>query len=291
MLVGFAPGGTTDIVARVLADRIRQSSGQQVIVENRPGAGGRIAADELKRAGRDGATLMLTVMAVPVLMPLAFKQPGFDPATDFAPVAHVASFQLALAVSAHHPAATVPQFIAWAGARAARASFGTAAAGSQPHFLGVMIGRATGIDMEHVAYRGALPLSTDLAGDHIPAGIGALSDFIEQHRAGNLRIIATSGAMRSPQLPAVPTFKEQGFPMIEGSGWLAVYAPAGTPKEMIDWWSAEIARAVQASEVKQRLMQLGLEPTGTTASELAAIMAADTARWTPIVKASGFSGE
>jgi len=155
----------------------------------------------------------------------------------------------------------------------------------------MLVGQATGLDMVHVAYKGIAPLAIDLTGGQIPAGVSALSDLLELHRAGRVRIIATPGAQRSPLLPAVPTFTEQGFPAIEGNGWIAFYAPARTPKAMIDQWSAVIARAVQTPELRARLIDLGLEPTGTTPEALAAIMAADTARWAPIVKASGFSAD
>jgi len=289
ILVGFAAGGTTDVVARLIADHIKGAVGQPIVVENRAGAGGRIAAEALKGAAPDGSTLLLAPMVVPVLAPLVFKQLNYDPAKDFAPVAHVANFQLAFAVRADHPARGVPEFVAWAKSGPARASFGTPASGSQAHFFGVLVGQTTGIDMVHVPYKGIAPLAIDLAGGQIPAGISALSDLTEMHRAGRLRIIATSGARRSPLLPAVPTFREQGFPAIEGTGWIAFYAPAGTPKAVIDQWSALIVKTVQAVELRERLIHLGLEPTGTTPEELAAIMAADTARWRPIIKASGFS--
>ena len=291
ILVGFATGGTTDVAARLMADRFRDALGQPVVVENKAGAGGRIAAEALKSAAPDGSTLLLVPIVVPVLAPLVFKQLGYDPVKDFAPVAHVANYQFGLAVGATHPARTVPELIAWMKIEPKRAGFGTPAAGSLPHFFGVMVGQATGVDMVHIAYKGVAPLAIDLAGGQIPAGVSALSDLLELHRTGRIRIIATSGAQRSPLLPAVPTFKEQGFPAIVGTGWIAFYAPARTPKPVIDQWSAMIAQAVQTRELRARLIDLGLEPTGTTPEELAAIMAADTARWAPIVKASGFSPE
>jgi len=291
ILVGFAAGGTTDVAARLMADRIKDAFGQPVVVENKAGAGGRIAAEALKSAAPDGATLLLAPIAVPVLAPLVFKQLGYDPAKDFAPVAQVANYQFGFAVSADHSARTLPEFVAWARVHPMQANFGTPGAGTLPHFFGVMIGQATGISMGHVAYKGIAPLASDLAGGQIPAGISALSDLIELHRGGRLRIIATSGARRSPLLPAVPTFREQGFPAIEGTGWIGFYAPAKTPKPVIDHWSTVIVKVVQTPEMTERLIHLGLEPTGTTPEELAAIMAADTARWRPIIKASGFTAD
>lgn len=291
ILVGFAAGGTTDVAGRLIADRIRDTVGQPVVVENKVGAGGRIAAEALKTAPADRSTLLLVPIAVPVLAPLVFRQLGYDPAKDFAPVAHVANYQIAFAVSATHPARTVREFVAWAKADPKRPSFGTPASGSVPHFFGMLVGQSTGIEMVHVAYKGIAPLAIDIAGGQIPAGVSALSDLLELHRAGTIRILASSGARRSPLLPNVPTFREQGFPAIEGTGWIAFYAPARTPKAVIDTWSTVIARTVQEPDTRARLADLGLEPTGTTPEELAAIMAADTARWAPVIKASGFTAE
>jgi tripartite-type tricarboxylate transporter receptor subunit TctC len=234
ILVGFAAGGSSDIAARMLADKLKDTLGQPVVVENRVGAGGRIAAEALKNAPPDGATLLLTPVVVPVLAPLVFKELNYDPAKDFAPVSQVATYQFAFAVAPNNPAKTVPEFVAWLKAN-------------------------------------------------------ALSDMMELHRAGKIRIIATSGAQRSPLLPTVATFKEQGFASIEGSGWIGVYVPSKTPKPVIDQLSASIVKALQMPEVRERFLSLGYEPTGTTPEALAAIMAADTARWGPIIKRSGFS--
>lgn len=289
ILVGFAAGGSSDIAARMLADKLKDSLGQPVVVENRVGAGGRIAAEALKNAPPDGATMLLTPVVVPVLAPLVFKELNYDPARDFAPVSQVATYQFAFAVAPGNPAKSVPEFVAWLRANPTQANFGSPAPGSLPHFFGLMVGQATGIDLVHIAYKGGAPLATDLMGGQIPAGIDALSDMMELHRAGKIRIIATSGAKRSPLLPTVATFREQGFPSIEGSGWIGVYVPAKTPKAVIDQLSAAIVKALQVPEVRDRLLTLGYEPTGTTPAALAAIMAADTARWGPVIKRSGFS--
>ena len=291
ILVPLPAGGTSDVVARLIADRLRDSAAQPVVVENKAGASGRIAADALKSAAPDGTTLLLAPIAVPVIGPLVFKNLNYDPAKDFAPVAQVATYEFALAVAANHPARTVPEFIAWANAHPAQANFGTPGAGSLPHFLGVMIGQVAGIELVHVAYKGAGLLATELMSGQIAAGISALSDLIALHRAGKLRILATSGAERSPLLPAVPTFRQQGYPAVEAVGWHGVYAPSGTPRPVIDQLSTAIVRALQTPELRERLLNLGIEPTGTTPEALAAIMAADTARWGPIIKAAGFAVE
>lgn len=278
-------------MARLISDDISDAVAQPVVVERKSGATGRIAAEALKNAAPDGATLLLAPAVVPVLAPLVFRKLNYDPAKDFAPVAQVATFRYALAVGPDHPARTVPEFVAWAKVHRAQATFGTAGSGSIPHFFGVMVGQATGLEMVHVPYKGAGPMTADLMGGQIASGIDALANLIELHRAGRIRIIATSGAARSPLSLTVPTFKEQGFAAIEGVGWIAVYARAGTPKPMIDRLSAAIVKAVQTPETRERFMNLGVEPTGTTPEQLTAIMAADTARWRPIIKASGFSAD
>jgi tripartite-type tricarboxylate transporter receptor subunit TctC len=291
IIVGFAAGGSSDIAARMLADKLKDSLGVPVIVENKVGAGGRIAAEALKNAAPDGATLLLVPVVVPVLAPLVYKQLPYDPARDFAPVAQVATYQFAFALGPSHPAKTVPEFVAWLKANPTQANFGSPAPGSLPHFFGLMIGKVTGVEMVHIAYKGGAPLATDLMGGQIPAGVDALSDMIELHRGGKIRIIATSGAQRSPLLPTVATFREQGFAAIEGTGWIGVYAPAKTPAAVIDQVSAAIGVALKVAELRERFFNLGYEPTGTTAEQLAAIMAADTARWGPIIKASGFTAD
>ena len=207
------------------------------------------------------------------------------------PVAQVATYQFALAVGSNHPAKTVPEFVAWLKANPTQANFGSPAPGSLPHFFGLMIGKATGVEMVHIPYKGGAPLATDLMGGQVPAGVDALSDMIELHRGGKIRIIATSGAQRSSLLPTVATFKEQGFVAIEGSGWIGVYAPSKTPAAFIDQVSAAIGSALKGPELRERFVNLGYEPTGTTPEQLAAIMAADTARWGPVIKASGFTAD
>jgi tripartite-type tricarboxylate transporter receptor subunit TctC len=289
ILVPVAAGGTSDLTARLVADGIRESVGQPVVVENRPGATGRIAAEALKHAAADGTTFLLAPIVVTVLAPLVFRDLSYDPAKDFAPVAQVARYSFALAVRPDHPARTLPEFVAWAKANPSRAAFGTPGSGGVPHLLGTMVGRATGIDLVHVSYRSLAQVESELLGGQIPAAISAFADFLALERAGKLRIIATSGAGRSPRLSAVPTFVEQGFPAVVAVGWNAVYAPAGTPKPLIDHLSVAIARTLRTPAVREKLMDLGVEPTGTTPDELAAIIAADTAHWTPIVRAAGFA--
>ena len=291
ILVGFAPGGSADIAARLLAERMKEELKQPVGVENRPGAGGRIVAEALKNAPADGSVLMLAPIVVTVLAPMVFSKLPYDPATDFAPVAHVANFQFALSVNASHPAKNMKELIAWYKANPAKASFGSPAPGSLPHFFGVMIGRNTGLDLIHAPYNGGGPLMNALMGDQITAGIDTLVDQIELARSGRIRLLATSGASRSPLQPEVPTFLESGLAGVEGTSWFAVYAPAKTPDATVRQLNAAINRSLANPELRERFAKLGLEPTGGTPADLTARAAQDTARWAPVVKASGFRAD
>lgn len=284
-------GGSSRVVAFHLAERARVMLGRTVFVEERPGATGRIAALALKNAVPDGTTLALLPIAVPVLAPLTFKDVHYDPTHDFAPVSQIATYTLAFAVPIAHPARSMPDYVAWLKTHPDKAFYGTGAAGALPHFLGVMVARATGVEMTHVAYKGFGPMSIDLIEGTIPSGISVVSDLIDLHRAGRLRIIATSGARRLPQLPEIPTFIEQGYPNVEAAGWVGIFAPARTPKAVIDEWSTALAAAVHSPDTRKLLLDLGVEPTGTTPEAFAAILAADIARWEPIIKLSGFHAD
>ncbi|MEP7058347.1 MAG: Bug family tripartite tricarboxylate transporter substrate binding protein [Caldimonas sp.] len=291
LLVGFAPGGSADIAARLLADRMKDDLKHPVIVENKPGAGGRIAAEAVKNAPADGSVLMLTPIVVTVLAPMVFSKLPYDALADFAPVAHVANFQFAMSVAAAHPAKNVNELVAWWKANPSMANFGSPAPGSLPHFFGVMIERSAGINLIHVPYNGGGPLMNAVIGNQVSSGIDTLVDQIELHRSGKIRLIATSGAQRSPLLPDVPTFTEGGLAGVEGTSWFAIYAPAKTPEATVRQLNASINRALAVPELRERFMKLGLEPTGGTPADLSARMAQDSARWAPVVKASGFRGD
>jgi tripartite-type tricarboxylate transporter receptor subunit TctC len=291
IIVGFAPGGPTDYIARLIAGPLKSALGRPVVIENRPGAGGMIAAEDLKRAAPDGNTLMMAPMFVPVLAPLTHRAPPYDARRDLAPVAQVAKFPLAVAVSAAHPARTLRELLAWLKAHPGQASFGTAAAGSAPHFLGVWMGRQSGIDWVHVPYKGSAPLVSDVLGGQLAATIDVLPEFVTLHKAGKLRILATTGSARSPLVPEVPTFAELGFSEIYAESWMAVYAPGGTPVPVRDALATAVSGALQSPDVRASLWSRGYEPTGTTPDQLGALMEADTARWRPMIEMSGFRAE
>jgi tripartite-type tricarboxylate transporter receptor subunit TctC len=235
--------------------------------------------------------LLLTPVVVPVLAPLVFSKLPYNPSTDFAPVAQIATFQFSLSVNAAHPAKNVPELINWMKANPAQANFGSPAPGSLPHFFGVMISTGANIDMVHVPFNGGAPLMNAVAGSQVSTGIDALVDQIEMHRAGKTRILATSGAKRSPLLPDVPTFAESGLKNVEGAGWLGLYATGKTPTATVNALNAAANKALSQTELRERFIKVGLEPTGGSAQDLADIMKRDTERWSPVVKASGFKAD
>ena len=288
ILVGFKPGGTSDVIARLAQDKIRQALGTPVIVENRAGANGTIAAEILKKAAPNGRTLMIAPVAVIVFAPLTYNNLRYDPFTDFAPVSLVANFRLVLTVGPGTPARTLREYIAWAKENRANATYGVPLAGGPGHFFGVLLARATGADLAVVPYKGGGPLAIDLMGGQIPASVNVLSEVIELHRAGKVRILATSGMERSKIAPDIPTFRELGYEAMQSGGWQGFFAPAKTPPQFIDRISGAVAAAIKSSDNYNRLLALGLEPVGSSADELRKRVADDSAYWAPAIKASGF---
>jgi tripartite-type tricarboxylate transporter receptor subunit TctC len=291
VMVGFPPGGSIDVVARVLADKMKDELKANIVVENRAGAGGRLAADLLKSAPADGSVVMITPVVVPVLAPLVFSKLNYNPATDFAPVGHVCNFNFALSIPASLPAKTVAEFVAWLKANPQRANFGSPAAGSLPHFFGEILSREAKADMVHVPFAGGAALMTALVGGQVSAGIDVVLEALEAHRAGRVRILATSGERRSAVLPDVPTFKESGYPGIVASGWFAMYAPARTPAASVDAINRALNKALAHPEVLDRFGRLALEAGGGSPADLRALEQASTARWAPVVKATGFRAD
>ena len=288
ILVGFPPGGGSDLVARLVAERMKSTLGTAVVVENRPGASGALAAEALKNASPDGRTLMVAPIGVTVFAPLTHANLRFDPARDFAPVSLAAHFQFVWAVGPGSPARTLPEYIEWVRANPGKGAYGIPVAGGPSHFFGVLLGQATGLELTAIPYKGGPPMVTDVIGGQVPAAVTSLADVLKHHEAGRLRVLAISGSQRSPLAPGVPTFAELGFPALEGAGWQAFHAKAGTPRAVIDKLGAAISAAIRSPEVHQRLVAEGLDPVGSTADELARRISDDTARWAPVVKASGF---
>jgi tripartite-type tricarboxylate transporter receptor subunit TctC len=286
----FAAGGSGDGLSRLVGDKMRAALNRPVIVENRTGAAGRPAVAAVKNAAPDGSTLLITPIAPMVVYQYVYRNLEYDPIKDFAAVSQLATFDFAVAVGPKVPATSLKELVAWVKADPARASFGSPGAGTLPHFFGLLFGRAAGIELRHVPYKGSAATLTDLAAGHVPMVFTTISDFVEMHKAGRIRILATSGAARSPFVPDVPTFSEAGFD-IQGTSWFGAFAPARTPREIVDRYSTIMVAAVRMSDVRNRFLGWGLQPTGTSAAEFAAIQKADSERWGPVVKASGFSAD
>jgi tripartite-type tricarboxylate transporter receptor subunit TctC len=290
IVLGFPAGASSDLLTRLLADQMRAALGQAVIVENRVGAGGQIANEAVKNAAPDGHTLLMTPVATMSIYPHSYAKLRYDPFKDFAPLAHLAKFQLALGVSAKVPAATLAEYVALVKKDPNAGYYASASAGSIPHFFGVMFGRAAGIDMIHVPYKGTAQVLQALAAGEIVAASTLAADIGALARAGKARILATTGRKRSPAFPDVPTFRESGYD-IEGTGWYGLFAPAATPTRIVARLSAAAMDAMRAAQVRSRLESLGVEPTGLGPRELAAIMKRDYERWGPVIQASGFKAE
>ena len=290
LIFPFAAGGSGDALARLIAEHLRIALDQPVIVENRVGAQGRIGVQAVKGAAPDGKTLLLTPIAPMSVYGHVYKSLAYDPVGDFQPVAQVATFDFGLAVGPQVPAKSLGELVDWVKANAAQGSYGTPAAGTLPHFFAVSFAKAAGLDLRHVGYRGSAAALTDLIGGQIPIVVTTTSDLLEQHKAGRIRVLATSDRQRSPFLPDLPTFKEAGYD-IEGTGWYGIFVPAKTPSDIIERLNKAIVAAVQTPAVKERLLAFGLQPTGTSAAELGRIQKADSELWAPAVKASGFTPE
>ncbi len=290
ILVGFPPGGSADTTARLIAEKMGASMGMPVVVENRPGAGGRIAAQAVKDAVPDGNTLMLVPLAVMVVQPIVFKSIKYDTTKDFTPVGNAATFPLALASGPGTPARNLPELITWLKANVSQANYGSPAAGSLPHFLGEMLGQVAGVKMQHVPYQGGAPLMAALLGGQIPMGIDTPAEFAENHRAGRLKILALSGSQRSAQFPDIPTFKEQGI-NLEAAAWFGLFGPSGMAAARTESLSVAMQSALKQPDVVGKLANLGLSATPESSSDMAKRLAADKLRWEPVIKSTGFQVE
>ena len=287
ILVGFPAGGTIDLVARVLAEQLQGDLGTTVIVDVRAGAGGQIAAQALKQAAPDGRTLLLSPDHTMVMLPLTIRTPGFQPLVDFAPVAQVARYAGGFAVSAQVPARSLGEYFAWAQANSAQANVGVPAPGSIPQFLVHQMAQQSKATLVSVPYRGSAPMVQELMGGQIAAGTTALGDFVEPHLAGRIRVLAVLGPKRSPALPDVPTFAEQGTP-IDWEYWLGLFAPAKTPAAEIQRINAAVAKALARADVREKMLKVVFEPAHGSPEQLGQLVQAGTAFWEPVVKGSGW---
>lgn len=288
LLVGFPPGGGTDVIARLLAEKMKDSLGTSVVVENKPGAGGQIAAQILKASPADGATFFVTHDHTISILPQVVKNPGFDPHADFVPVAGFASFVNALAVSEGLGLRSFEAYLQWIKKQGGKSAVGIPAPASTPEFLVRVLNQRFKSDLVAVPYRGSAPMLADMMGNQIPAGIGSVQDFIESHKAGKIRVLAVLGGKRQQALPDVPTFSELGLPGLEDMPYYGMYAAAGTPPEMVQAVSQAVAKAVAAPDVHEQLVNMGLSVGYMTPEQLLARERAYSAVWARIIRDSGF---
>lgn len=293
IIVGFAAGGGADLIARMLADKMRDglAPGTQIIVENKIGAGGKIAVDALRASPADGSAMLLAPLVTPVLSQLTFKNPGYNPATDMTPIGMVGHFQFALAVPPNHPAKNMADFVTWLKANKDKASFGSPSPGSLPHFFGIMLGRAIGVEMVHVAYKGGAPMLNDLMGGQIACGMDTHIELIELHKAGKIRILASFADKRSSLIPDIPTMAELGFKDATGSGWYSLWAPAKTPAATVAALNKALNIALATADVKEKLARTGTEPAMSTPEGLEKFRLAEIEKWRPVIVASGFKAD
>jgi len=288
ILVGFPPGGGSDVIARLLAEKLRDVLGQTVLVDNRPGAGGQIAAQLLRSAPADGHTLFLTHDHTISILPQVVRKPGFDPEQDFVPVVGIATFVNALAVSSQTPARNLAEYVQWVRQQNGKSAVGIPAPASTPEFLVKQLSERFDLDLVAAPYRGSAPMLADMLGNQIPAGIGAVQDFIEHQRAGKVRVIAVLGERRQAAMPEVPTLGEQGMKGYEDLPYYGIYAPRGTPAGFIDRFSTATAKVLQMPEVREQLVALGLTVGHMAPRQLAQREQAYTRAWTGIIRRSGF---
>jgi len=288
IVLGYPAGATSDILSRIVAEHMRGTLGRPVIVENKAGAGGQIANEMVKAAAPDGSTLLITPVATMAIFPHSFAGTlRYDPFRDFAPVAHLSNFQLGFGIGAAVPAKTLAEYVAAAKKDPKLGFYASAAPGSIPHFFGVMFGRAAGIELTHVPYKGTAPALQALAGGEVAALSTVAADIRTLVTSGKARLLAASGEKRAAAFPDVPTFKESGYDLV-ALPWYAMFAPAATPKAVIDRTSRAAIAAIQDPGVHAKLEQMGLEPTGLAPQELASILKADYDKWGPPIRSSGF---
>lgn len=287
---GFPPGSSGDSVARLAANQLTQNA-LNYVVDNRTGAGGRLAAEYVKRAAADGHTLLATPDAIMVLYPHVYRNLPYAPLADFRPITTLCTVPIALAVGPMVPAEVrnMSDFARWCKAHPGQAAFGTSGAGSTLHFTGVMFARAAQIELTHVPYRGANLAAQDVAGGQIAACIGVLTDLMPLASGGKLRLLGTSEAKRSRFTPGVPSFREQGLQEIESSTWFGLFAPAATPDAVAEALHARVVAALAQPAAAEMLAVIGMAPKSMPMAAFAALLKSDTERWGTVVRQVGYT--
>jgi tripartite-type tricarboxylate transporter receptor subunit TctC len=291
ILVGFAPGGNTDVVSRVIAVRMQDLLGQPVLVENKPGAGGVVATDFIAKAPPDGYTLLMSSLGPHTVSPSLYKSVGFDPVNDLAPVSNVAVNSLLLMVNPSLPVKSVPDLIAHAKANPGKLNFGSSGVGATTHLSGEVFNSMAGVKLVHVAFKGGPPAITALLAGDLQLMFANLSDALPQVKSGKLRGLAVTAARRAAQVPDLPTVAESGLPGFDVAPWNGLVAPGKTPPEVIAKLSDTVQRIVREKPFRDKMFEIGSEPLGDTPEQFRATIANDIQRWAKIVKEAGIKPE
>ena len=291
IIVGFPAGGSFDAIARLVAEKAKNELNRPVVVDNKTGAGGRIAVDALKASPNDGSVVMLGPDALTALYPFTFKKLNYDPKKDLVPIGTVAEFAFGFAVGTNSKVNTWAEYVAWAKSNPKEANYGIPALGAPHHFYGMVLGDAIGVPMQNVPFQGSAPINLALMGGQISSSIDVASSQVENHKAGKIKILAVTTEQRIPQAPDVPTFTELGLPNVTGMGFNALYAPANTPVSAVTTWNQALAKVMALPDVKEKLNVMGFLPVGKSPQELVDRQTTAAKKWEPIIKASGFTAD
>jgi tripartite-type tricarboxylate transporter receptor subunit TctC len=286
LVVGYSPGGTTDIIARIIGAQLSKTLHQAVVVENRPGAGGNIGADFVAKAAPDGYTLMLGTAGTMAVNPWIYKNMPFDTVHDFAPISLIASLPNLMVVNPKVPARNVQEFVAWAKQHPGKVFFASSGIGNTPHLTAELFNQTTGLNMIHVPYKGSGPAMTDLVGGKVQVMFDNMPSAIGHARSGELRALAVTSPKRVSSAPDIPTVAESGYPGFKVVTWFGLFAPAGTPSAVIERLNREVADAVRDPQVHKHLLDLGAEPTSNSPAEFSKLVKDEKETWGKVVKAA-----
>ena len=291
LLVGFPPGGGNDALMRVIAPKLSEALGQQLVIDNRAGAGGNIAAEVTAKSAPDGYTLMMGFSTVLTTNQSLYRNVGFDAIKDFAPIAQLATAQYVLVVHPSLPVKTVSEFVAHAKSKPGSLNYASSGIGTPLHLAAELFKRQAGIDIVHIAYKGGGPASTALLGGEAQLMFGSVPSSMPHVKSGRLRAIAVTGLKRSVLAPESPTIDESGFPGFNVTAWGSLLAPAGTPRNVIRRLNEETVRVVRFPEMRQPINNTGYEPTGTTPEQLAEFIRTESAMWAKVIKDANIRAE
>lgn len=291
IIVPFSAGGTTDILARIVGQGLTTELGQSVVVDNKPGAGGNIGGSLAAKATADGYTLFMGTVGTHAINQSLYKKMPFDPVKDFAPLSRVATVPNLLVAHPSQPFKTVKEMIAYAKANPGKITFGSPGSGASPHVSGELFKSMTGTDLLHIPYKGSAPAMTDLLGGQTSVMFDNMPSAIQHVRSGKLRPIAVTTAKRSPELPDVPTIAEAGVPGYEATSWFGMFAPAGTPKPVLDKLHAALIKVLNQADVKKKIAEQGGDVVAETPDQFAAFIQAESVKWGKVVKESGATAD